>query len=493
MSQLHCLSVSDMISGLKQKHFSAVELIQAHIKRIKNTNQEFNSVIRLDEDAAIQQAKGVDAKIAEKTNSLPPLLGVPVLVKDQIVTESLETTCASNILKGFIPPYDATAIRKLRKQGAIILGKTNQDEFAMGSSSENSVYGPVKNPWNTECVPGGSSGGSAVAVALGQAPLALGTDTGGSIRQPASFSGIVGLKPTYGRVSRFGAVAYASSLDQIGPFGRTVKDVAMGLQAISGLDPNDATSMDKPIPDFVQELENLPNTSLEGVRIGVPKEYFIEGLNEEVAKAIKTSLSQLESQGAKIVEISLPHTSYAIATYYIIAPAEASSNLARYDGVRYGLRSKNVASLSELYEKTRAEGFSSEVKRRILMGTYVLSAGYYDAYYKKAQQVRTLIIDDFKAAFANECDVIATPVSPTTAFKIGEKTKSALDMYLADIFTITANLSGIPGLSLPCGKDSKGLPIGLQLLGKPFDESLLFKVANSLESISGFDTFEVSK
>jgi aspartyl-tRNA(Asn)/glutamyl-tRNA(Gln) amidotransferase subunit A len=493
MTQLHSLSVSEMISGLRRKDFSAVELVQEHLDRINQTNESYNSVLRVDKDAALAQARGADARIADGKDSLPPLTGIPVLVKDQIVTESMETTCASKILQGFIPPYDSTAVHKLRQAGAIILGKTNQDEFAMGSSSENSAFGPVRNPWDTERVAGGSSGGSAVAVAVGQAPLALGTDTGGSIRQPASFTGVVGLKPTYGRVSRYGAVAYASSLDQIGPLGRTVLDVAQSLQAISGLDSKDGTSMDVAVPDYVSEIEKRSDHSLEGLRVGVPKEYFVDGMSEEVSQATKESLAKLEKLGATLVDISLPHTSYAIATYYIIAAAEASSNLARYDGVRYGYRAKNVASLSELYEKTRAEGFGAEVKRRILMGTYVLSAGYYDAYYRKAQQVRTLIIDDFKAAFTNHCDVIATPVSPTTAFKLGEKTDSPLAMYLADIFTITVNLSGIPGISLPCSKDTQGMPIGLQLLGKPFDESMLFRVASAFESVSEFDTFALAR
>lgn len=477
MSSLVTLSVMEMRKGLLQGDFSALELAQAHLERIKATNEVYNSFISISEQEALSTAKQADSVIAEQKEHSPQLTGIPVAVKDMLVTQGMETTCGSKILKGFIPPYDCTAVAKMRDNGAVILGKTNLDEFAMGSSSEFSAFGSVRNPWDTSRVPGGSSGGSAVAVATGQAPLALGTDTGGSIRQPAALTGVLGLRPTYGRVSRYGAVAYASSLDQIGGFARNVSDLAIMLSVISGKDANDSTSMDVPVPDYLAELDAVVDKGLKGMRIGVPREYLISGIQEDIEKSFKESLETLSGLGAEVVDISLPHTEYALATYYIICPAEASSNLARYDGVRYGYRSSDGESLAEMYECTRAQGFGAEVKRRIMIGSYVLSAGYYDAYYLKAQQVRTLIINDFKEAFANNCDIIVAPVSPTSAFKLGEKVSSPLTMYLADIFTVPVNLAGLPGLSVPSGVDRDGLPIGIQFIGPPFAESKLLHAA----------------
>ncbi|MCC6931791.1 MAG: Asp-tRNA(Asn)/Glu-tRNA(Gln) amidotransferase subunit GatA [Deltaproteobacteria bacterium] len=490
MNELIKLSVLEMRDGLLTGNFSSVDLAKAHLEEIKATNSTYNSFLTVTEELALSQAAAADVKLSLQKSNSPILTGIPVAIKDQLVTEGVKTTCASKILKGFIPPYNCTAVKKLLDDGAVIVGKTNQDEFAMGSSSENSAFGVVRNPWDIESVPGGSSSGSAVAVAAGQAPLSLGTDTGGSIRQPASFTGIVGVKPTYGRVSRYGAVAFASSLDQIGPFGRCVEDAALCLRAIAGKDKRDSTSMEVPVHDYLHEIKKFDG-HLKGLRIGLPKEYFIPGMDKEVEDSIRQSLKTYEKLGAEIVEISLPHTEYAIAVYYIVACAEASSNLARYDGVRYGYRYPEAQTLSEMYEKSRSLGFGAEVKRRIILGTYVLSAGYYDAYYKKAQQVRTLVINDFKAAFVNNCDVIATPVSPTTAFKIGEKTADPLQMYLGDVFTVPCSLAGLPGVSIPCGLDSKNLPIGLQLIGKPFSENALLKVAYSFGKETKFDTSKV--
>ncbi len=482
------LSVIEMRKGLLKKEFSALELTTAHLQRIEATNKDYNSFISIAKEAALESAKAADLSLAAKKDASAILTGIPVAIKDMIITKGIPTTCASRILKGFIPPYDSTVVSKLKENGAVIVGKTNMDEFAMGSSTEHSFFGPTKNPWDKSRVPGGSSGGSAVAVSLGQAPLSLGTDTGGSIRQPASLTGVVGLKPTYGRVSRFGAVAYASSFDQVGSFARSVDDLAIISEIISGPDENDSTSMDIKVPNYLQEIQEAAGKGLKGLKVGVPKEYFVSGMDQEVEQSVRNAIKTFEKLGATIVDISLPHTEHTLAVYYIIAPAEAASNLARYDGIRYGYRKANPESLTELYTKTRAEGFGSEVKRRILIGNYVLSAGYYDAYYKKAQQVRTLIINDFKAAFHNSCDVIVTPVSPTTAFKIGEKTASPLSMYLADIFTVPINLAGVPGLALPCGLDSNNLPIGIQILGAPFSESLLFKTAKAFETEIKFDS-----
>ena len=470
MSELIELSVASMRQGLLNGDFSAVTLTEAHLERIKRTNPQFNSFITLTEESAVKEAERADEIYREQGHRAPMLTGIPVAVKDMLVTTGCETTCASKILRGFYSPYDCTAVAKLRAAGAVVLGKTNLDEFAMGASNEHSTFGPVRNPWDVSRVPGGSSGGSAVAVSLGQAPLSLGTDTGGSIRQPASLTGVVGMKPTYGRVSRYGAVAFASSLDQIGPFARSVEDLAIILGVIAGHDEHDSTSMKVDVPDYYGALKADKGSSLDGLRIGVPKEYFIDGMDPEVERSVRESLKLMGQLGAKIVDISLPHTEYALPVYYIITPAEASSNLARYDGVRYGYRTERGKTLSEMYEMTRGEGFGKEVRRRILIGTYVLSAGYFDAYYLKAQQVRTLLINDFKAAFANHCDVIAAPVSPTTAFKIGEKSSDPVAMYLADVFTVPINLAGLPGLSIPCGLDSAGLPIGMQLIGPPFSE-----------------------
>ncbi len=482
-----------MRQGLLKRDFSAAELTDAHLARIAATNKEFNSFISVTEPAAREAAKLADKTLADKGEASPLLTGIPVAVKDMIITKGVETTCGSKILSGFIPPYDSTAVARLKAGGAVVLGKTNLDEFAMGSSNEHSAYGPVKNPWDKKRVPGGSSGGSAVAVSLGQAPLSLGTDTGGSIRQPAGLTGVVGMKPTYGRVSRYGAVAYASSLDQIGPFARSVEDLAMIIQTIAGADEHDSTSMSVPVPDYSAELRENAGKGLAGLRIGVPKEYFIPGMDKEVEDSVRAALKTLAGLGAELVDVSLPHTEFALPVYYIITPAEAASNLSRYDGVRYGARAHGAETLTEVYERSRAEGFGEEVKRRILIGNYVLSAGYYDAYYRKAQQVRTLIINDFKAAFHNSCDVIATPVSPTTAFELGAKLDDPLAMYLADIFTVPVNLAGLPGISVPCGLDSKKLPIGLQLIGSPFAESTLMKVAHAFEREAKFDNSGMTK
>jgi len=484
------LSALEMRTRLLRKELSVVDLVKAHLKHIEETNEEFNSFITITDKLALSQAEEADKVIQQLGAKAPLLTGIPVAIKDMLVTKGIETTCASKILKGFIPPYDCTAVLRLRQAHAVIVGKTNLDEFAMGSSNENSAFGLVKNPWDKNRVPGGSSGGSAVAVAIGQAPLALGTDTGGSIRQPASFCGILGLKPTYGRVSRYGAVAFASSLDQIGPFARTVEDLAVLLSAIAGYDEHDSTCAKIEVPDFLTRLEEGKTKGLQSMRVGVPKEYFVAGMQPDVEHCVKESLKTLQSLGAELVEISLPHTEFAVSVYYVVASAEASSNLARYDGVKYGFRAPGAKSLSEMYEQTRAQGFGAEVKRRILIGTYVLSAGYYDAYYRKAQQVRTLIVNDFKAAFANKCDLIVAPVSPTTAFKIGEKKASPLSMYLADIFTIPVNLAGLPALSMPAGFDSQKLPIGLQLIGPPFSESLLLQVAQAFSIAQPFPTVQ---
>jgi aspartyl-tRNA(Asn)/glutamyl-tRNA(Gln) amidotransferase subunit A len=402
-------------------------------------------------------------------------LGIPIAVKDNFLTRSLRTTCASKILAEFIPPYDATTVARLRAAGAVIVGKTNLDEFAMGSSAENSAFFPTRNPWDLERIPGGSSGGSAAAVAADECIAALGTDTGGSIRQPAACCGIVGLKPTYGRVSRYGIVAFASSMDQVGPMTKDTRDSALLLQAVAGHDPADSTSAPQAVPDYSAALSG----GVKGVRIGVPKEYFVSGMQPEVEQAVRQAIRDLAAQSAIIEEISLPHTEYAVAVYYIVATAEASSNLARYDGMRFGHRAE-AADLTDTYCISRDQGFGAEVKRRIMLGTYVLSAGYYDAYYLKAQRVRTLIKRDFDRAF-NDCDLIVTPTAPTTAFKIGEKTQDPLQMYLSDIFTISVNLAGLPALSLPCGFDAQGMPIGLQIIGKPFDEATILRAGHAYE------------
>lgn len=474
MTQLSDLTLSDIRCGLDSREFSSLELTKEFLGRI-DANEDLNSFNKVCPEQALAAAKKADTKIKQKQSSA--LLGIPLALKDVILTEGIETNCASKILDGFIPPYNATVTQKVLDDGAVIVGKTNMDEFAMGSSTENSAFGPVKNPWNKSKVAGGSSGGSAVAVAAKLAPASLGTDTGGSIRQPASFCGVVGIKPTYGRVSRYGVIAYASSLDQVGVFGRNVTDTAILTNAISGWDKLDSTSVNCEVPNFLSQLKK----NIKGLKIGLPTEYFDQGLNSEVESYIREAVDLLKERGAKIVDISLPHTEAAIAAYYIIAMAEASSNLSRYDGIRYRRRAENVSDLRDLYCRSRSEGFGTEVKRRIVMGTYVLSTGYYDAYYLRAQKVRQLIARDFMQAFEKKCDLIVSPTAPTTAFGIGDKIDDPLAMYLSDVFTVPVNLAGLPALSVPCGFDSSGLPIGLQLIGRPWDEATLFRTAYAFE------------
>lgn len=476
MTNLTDLTLVEQIDGIKSNKFTSLELTQAHLKKIKD-NADLNAFITICEETAIEAAKQSDST---KDKTAMKLCGVPIAIKDMILTEGIETTAGSSILKGFIPPYSATVTKKLNAAGSIMIGKTNMDEFAMGSSTESSFCGAAKNPWNKEYVPGGSSGGSAVVVASKLSAAALGTDTGGSVRQPSSYCGISGIKPTYGRISRYGVIAYASSLDQVGVFARTVKDCALVLENIAGHDPLDSTSYNAPCQNFYGDL----TTNIKGLRIGIPKEYFIEGLNNEVASAVQSAISQLQKLGVTLVDISLPHTKYAVPAYYIIALAEASSNLARYDGIRYGHRTTEKTNLFNLYTRSRSEGFGKEVKRRIAIGSYVLSSGYQDAYYVRAQKVRALISRDFVEAFSNKCDVIACPTAPTTAFKIGEKTTNPVEMYLNDIFTVPVNLAGLPGLSVPCGFDSAGLPVGLHLIGKHWDEQTILNVAHSYEASS---------
>jgi aspartyl-tRNA(Asn)/glutamyl-tRNA(Gln) amidotransferase subunit A len=472
--QLTDLTIHQLHDLLRQGKTSSQEVTRAFLDRIAATDERINAFITVCQQEALQQAEAADARLKAGDDAL--LTGIPLALKDIFVTEGLRTTCASKILDNFVPPYNGTAVAKLKEQGAVILGKLNMDEFAMGSSNENSAFGPVRNPWNGDCVPGGSSGGSAACVAARQAIATLGTDTGGSIRQPASHCGVVGLKPTYGRVSRYGVIAYASSLDQVGPVTRDVEDCAMLLGAVAGYDPADSTSVDTPVPDYRATLKD----GVKGLKVGLPKEYFIEGLDTDVKQAVEKAVDTLRELGAETVEVSLPHTDYAVACYYLIATAEASSNLARYDGVRYGQRVDREQGLIDMYMQSRAAGFGPEVKRRIMLGTYALSSGYYDAYYLKAQKVRTLIRQDFLDAF-NQVDVILTPVAPTPAFQIGEKTADPLQMYLSDIFTIPVNLAGTCGMSLPCGMSQKGLPIGLQLIGRPFGEETLLRTAYAFE------------
>jgi aspartyl-tRNA(Asn)/glutamyl-tRNA(Gln) amidotransferase subunit A len=469
------LTVQSARSGIAKKQFTAGDLAQAFYKKIKAEDAAINAYLTLCEERAMLQAKRID-DLVQAGNALPPLAGVPVAIKDVMVTRGVRTTAGSKILEHFIPPYDCTAVARLEAAGAVILGKLNCDEFAMGSSNENSAYGPVRNPRDTSRVPGGSSGGSAAAVAAGTALAALGSDTGGSIRQPAAFCGVVGLMPTYGRVSRYGLIAFASSLDHIGPLARTVEDAAILLKQMAGRDPLDSTSADVPVPDYEQELDR----PVQGLKLGVPREYFAEGLDAEVRAAIDAAIESLASQGCEIVPISLPHTPYAIPTYYVIATAEASANLARFDGVRYGYRSAQAKTLGEMYRKSRDEAFGTEVKRRIMLGTYALSSGYYDAYYRKAQQVRTLLTRDFEEAF-RQVDAIVTPTTPTPPFKLGEKTDDPLAMYLADIYTVVGDLVGIPGISVPCGQTRSGLPIGVQILGRHFDESTVLRLGRAVE------------
>jgi len=471
----------ELVRRMQAGELSAQEITRAVLERIDEVEGTVGAYVNLCPERALETAGAVDDARARGTD-LPPLAGVPIAVKDVICMQGMPTTCSSRILENFRPPYDATVARRVIDGRMPVLGKANMDEFAMGSSTENSAFHITRNPWDTERIPGGSSGGSAAAVAAGEAILALGSDTGGSIRQPACLCGVVGLKPTYGRVSRYGLVAFASSLDQIGPITRSVRDCALLLGAISGHDPLDSTSLDEPVPDYAASLER----PVSGMRIGVPAEYFTEGIDGDVRESVEAAIDQLVSLGAKRVDISLPHTKYAVATYYIVATAEASSNLARYDGVHYGYRSKSADQASDasaiiaLYENTRAEGFGDEVKRRIMLGTYALSAGYYDAYYLRALRVRTLLRRDFDAAF-EKVDCVACPVSPTPAFRIGEKMDDPLSMYLSDIYTISANLAGIPGISVPCGLTSQGLPVGLQLLGSPLGEEALLRLAYAFE------------
>ena len=472
---LTSLTIDAARSTVQDRTTSASAWAEAHYARIASEDGKIGAYLALSKERALAQAAHIDA-MAEKGETLPPLGGVPVAIKDVMVTRGLRTTAGSKILENYIPPYDCTAVAHLEAAGAVILGKLNCDEFAMGSSNENSAYKPVHNPRDLERVPGGSSGGSAAAVAAGMAVATLGSDTGGSIRQPASFCGVVGLKPTYGRVSRYGLIAFASSLDHIGPLTRTVKDAALMLRTIAGRDPMDSTSADIPVPDYVAELQK----DVRSLRIGVPKECFGEGLDSEVRASVEAAIQKLADLGCEVIPVSLPHSAYAIPAYYIVATAEASANLARFDGVRYGFRSAESRTLSDMYRKTRDGGFGAEVKRRIMLGTYALSAGYYDAYYLKAQRVRTLLTRDYEEAF-QKVDALVTPASPTAAFKLGEKSDDPLAMYLADIYTVTANLAGIPGISVPGAPTKSGLPIGVQILGKHFDEATILRLAQACE------------
>jgi len=472
---LASLTIDAARSAIQEGRTTALALAEEHYARIQQEDGQIGAFLTLSKERALEQADRID-RMAAEGKALPPLAGVPVGIKDVMSTRGVRTTAGSKILQNYIPPYDCTAVARMEAAGAVVLGKMNCDEFAMGSSNENSAYHPVRNPRDLSRVPGGSSGGSAAAVAAGMAVVTLGSDTGGSIRQPASFCGVVGLMPTYGRVSRYGLIAFASSLDHIGPLTKTVRDAATVLQAIAGRDPMDATSADVPVPDYVAELDK----PVRGMKIGVAKEYFGDGLDDEVRGAVEAAIDQLKGLGCEIVPVSLPHTPYAIPTYYLIATAEASANLARYDGVRYSYRARGVKTLSEMYRRSRDEGFGAEVKRRIMLGTYALSAGYYDAYYLKAQKVRTLLTRDFEEAFC-KVDAIVTPTSPTAAFRLGEKSNDPLAMYLADIYTVTADLAGIPGISVPCGETREKLPIGLQILGRHFDESAILRIAHAYE------------
>jgi len=478
--QIHSLSIHEIHGLLRSGQIGAVETVSAFLERIGAINPKVNAYLSTMGEQALDEARLFDSG-KKRDFSASPLAGLPIAIKDVICIHGSITTCGSCILQGFVAPYSATVIEKLKKAGAIFIGKTNMDEFAMGSSTENSAFMKTRNPWDLDRVPGGSSGGSAAAVAAGLCAGALGSDTGGSIRQPASFCGVTGIKPTYGRVSRFGLVAFASSLDQIGPITRDVEDAAIMLQAIAGYDPGDSTSVDLPVPEYRAALKE----SIRGLRLGIPREYFIEGTDPQVEAAVRNAISTCRQLGARIVDISLPHTEYGIAAYYIIAPAEASSNLARYDGVKYGHRDKGTRDLIEMYRKSRSQGFGAEVKRRIMLGTYVLSAGYYDAYYRKASQVRTLIRRDFLDAF-EKCDAILAPVSPIPAFRIGEKFDDPLQMYLSDVFTLPASLAGIPGISVPCGFTSEKLPIGLQIFGPHFREELILRIAHQFEQATPF-------
>ncbi len=471
---LYALTIHELQGLLARKEVTPLDLTEAVFDRIESVEDRVNAFITLNKEQALLQAAEAGRQLEMGEGG--PLCGIPLSIKDVLCTKGLRTTAGSKILEPFVPPYNATVVEKLEQAGAVIVGKTSMDEFAMGSANENCVYGVPKNPWKPDFICGGSSGGSAASVAADECIASLGSDTGGSIRQPASHCGIVGLKPTYGRVSRFGLLAYASSLDQVGPLTKDVTDCALMLNVISGYDRRDSTSVNCEVPDYCASLID----GLEGMIIGIPQEYFGEGLDPEVEAAVKNAVEKLGDAGAIIREVSLPHTEYGVAAYYIIAPAEASSNLARYDGVKYGMRVMEADSLLDMYKRTRSQGFGDEVKRRIIMGTYALSSGYYDAYYKKASQVRTLIIEDYKKAFV-DCDVLVSPVTPSPAWKIGEKSHDPLSMYLSDVLTIPANLAGIPGLSVPCGFSSAGLPIGMQIQGAHFAEKKLLKVGYNLE------------
>jgi len=479
---MHRTTITQARELLKNKKLSSVQLTEAIFARIDQVEDKVQAFVHLTREKALQQAKTADARIAAGEEA--PLLGIPIALKDLICTQGSRTTCSSKILDQFVSPYNATVTERLNQAGAVVVGKTNMDEFAMGSSNENSHHHPTMNPWDLSRVPGGSSGGSSAAVAAHECVAALGSDTGGSIRQPASFCGVTGLKPTYGRVSRFGLVAFASSLDQIGPLTKTVADSAIMMNVIGGKDPRDSTSADVPLPDFTKALQK----DVKGMKLGIPKEYFTGGINPAVEKAVQEAIRTLESLGMKTVEVSLPHLDYAVATYYIIACAEASTNLSRYDGVKYGYRTEKSDNLVNMYENTREEGFGEEVKRRIILGTFVLSSGYYDAYYLKGQKVRTLIKQDFENALG-QCDVIASPVTPYPAFKLGEKLDDPLQMYLADIYTISANLAGIPAMSIPCGF-AEGLPVGLQLMSRHFDEESLITVGHKFQQATDFHAQE---
>lgn len=476
---MHKLTIAELIQGLTQKTFSSVELTQHYLDRIQRLDSRYNSFISICEEEALANAKQADEQLAK--GDTPTLCGIPIAHKDLFCTQGIRTSCGSKMLDNFIPPYNAAIVDNCINAGAVVLGKTNMDEFAMGSSNENSYYGAAKNPWNSDCVPGGSSGGSAAAVAAQLAAATTASDTGGSIRQPASFCGVTGLKPTYGRVSRWGMVAYASSLDQAGPITKTAEDAAIMLNVLAGFDQRDSTSINQEKPDYTTSI----NDSLGDLRIGVPKEYFSDGLDQDVAQRIQEAIALYEKMGATVKEISLPHSHLAVPAYYVIAPAECSANLSRFDGVRYGYRCENSTDLEDLYKRSRAEGFGEEVKRRILVGAYALSAGYYDAYYRKAQQVRRLIKDDFDKVF-QEVDVIAGPTAPSPAFELRSKTKDQTAMYLEDIYTLPTNLAGLPGISIPCGLTQDNKPVGLQLTGHYFTEARLLNTAHQFQQATDF-------
>ncbi len=478
--ELYSLTIHELQQKIKNGDVSALQLAESVFSRIDAVEERVHSYIRLMKEEALAAAVKADEQI--KKGDIQPLTGIPIALKDIVCTKGITTTCGSHILHNFVPPYNATVVEKLSAAGAVFVGKTNMDEFAMGSSTEASYFGPTRNPWDLERIPGGSSGGSATAVAADECIASIGSDTGGSIRQPAALCGVVGLKPTYGRVSRFGLIAFASSLDQIGPFTKDVEDCAIMMNALAGYDPRESTSVKAEVPDYRQFI----GRDISGWKVGIPKEYFVEGIDPEVSAAVSRAIDVVKKCGGQCIDISLPHTQYSVAVYYIIAPAEASSNLARYDGVKYGFRAADARDLAQMYTKTRRQGFGAEVKRRIMIGTYALSAGYYDAYYGKASQVRALIRRDFDEAF-QQCDVILTPTTPTPAFKIGEKTDDPLQMYLSDIFTISTNLAGIPGISVPCGFTAAGLPIGVQFLAGHFEEGKLLQIASAYEKSAAIE------